>query len=296
MSGAVEGADKASLSKDDANAQRGQILFYGVLSFPRITVLKIVNLAQQVSGLISDAIFSSHYPLGSRLPTEEKLSFEFGVSRSVVREAIARMKSDGLVTTRQGLGAFVTESFGHLPFRIEGRPDDSKKQVLEVFELRMAVEAEAAALAAERATGHQLEEIGRALVSVNAMAHSDKVGVDEDMRFHRLIALAANNGLYDKFITFLEFHIRDQLIVSRGKSKAKGRLAGINHEHDAIYEAIRSHDSDAARKAVHAHLRSGLSAWFISGSARTVATLEFDSWSVFQDWLVTSHQAESKWA
>jgi GntR family transcriptional repressor for pyruvate dehydrogenase complex len=219
--------------------------------------LKSTDLAEQLSSILATEIVNGKYPLGSRLPTEEKLSTDFRVSRSVVREAVARMKSDGLVTTRQGLGAFVAESFASVPFRFPVISEDSQKEVLEVFEFRLGVEAQAAALAAERATAAQLGEIYAALRAVE-VAHSAGIGVDQDLRFHRAIAQAANNRIYNKFITFLELHIRDQLDISLDKSKANERLPTINAEHEAIYEAIRSRDPDAAHNAVVTHLRNGM--------------------------------------
>jgi DNA-binding FadR family transcriptional regulator len=221
-------------------------------------ILKSSALAEQLSAILEDEIVNGKYPLGSRLPTEEKLAGDFGVSRSVVREAIARMKSDGLVTTRQGLGAFVAESFAGVPFRILTVADDARREVREIFELRIGVEAEAAALAAERATPEQLAEIRDALIAVTEAAGSDGNTAEEDLRFHRAIALAANNRLYNQFIAFLELHVRVQLDISLAKSKANDRLKLIKAEHEAIYEAIRSKDPDAARKAVATHLRNGI--------------------------------------
>lgn len=224
----------------------------------RPIVSKSVDLVEQVSTIIATDIVNGQYPLGSRLPSGEKLASEFQVSRSVVREAIARMKSDGLVTTRQGLGAFVAESFAGVPFRLHAISADPAREVMEVFELRIGVEAEAAALAAERATPEQLSEIQAALCAVNAAADSSGAGVEEDLRFHRAIAMGTNNRVYNKFIAFLEFHVRDQLEISRGKSKAYDRLHQSNGEHQAIYAAICSRDPDAARKAVVTHLRNGI--------------------------------------
>ena len=122
-------------------------------------------LADRLNAIISGQILSGERPAGSRLPTETQLAEEFGVSRTVVREAIARLRSDGLVVTRQGLGAFVAETLEALPFRISigSDPEAPHRYARELLELRLGFETEAAALAAERGTPAQVEEIGRAL-------------------------------------------------------------------------------------------------------------------------------------
>src|SRR5262245_1188036 len=95
---------------------------------------------------------------GSRLPTEQELIAATGVSRTVVREAVAALRADGLVVTRQGVGAFVAETVRR-PFRIEFDELRTLREVLEVMELRTGIEIEAAGLAAERATAAQLRRV-----------------------------------------------------------------------------------------------------------------------------------------
>jgi DNA-binding FadR family transcriptional regulator len=223
-----------------------------------ISTLRSSNLVEQLSEVLTNQIVSGERQAGSRLPTEEKLAEDFGVSRTVVREAIARLKSDGLVMTRQGLGAFVSQSLMGTPFRIGGDQKDAHKLVQEVFELRIGVETEAAGLAAERATAAQVKEIRLALRTLNRASETGSNGVEEDLRFHRAIARAANNSLYDGFVEFLERHTRDQLSISRVNCEIAGWLKDIQVEHEAILDAIAAHDPAAARQAAHAHLGNGM--------------------------------------
>lgn len=216
------------------------------------------TLTERLSRLLADQITSGHRLPGSRLPTEAQLAAEHGVSRAVVREAIARLKSEGLVFTRQGFGASVAPALPAAPFRILAESLDTGRAVVEVFELRLAVEAEAAALAAERATAAQRREIATAFRAIDRVDAVAGDGVEEDLAFHRAIVRAANNPRYDDLVAFLEGHIRRQMAVSRGTSRDAHRLSLLRPEHAAIHEAIRARDPDAARVAARAHFSNGI--------------------------------------
>ncbi len=195
---------------------------------------------------------------GSRLPTEQALSSEFGVSRTVVREAISRLKSEGLVETRQGAGAFVAQSRLGIPFRIAPDSVDSFEATVEVLELRLAVESEAAALAAERASRRQLQAIRAALDAVRAAFQRGEDGVDEDLRFHRAIAQATRNSKYVELTEFLERYVRHQIQMTGGRVARASRMADTQSEHEKIYAAIAARDADEARASARAHFRKGI--------------------------------------
>jgi GntR family transcriptional repressor for pyruvate dehydrogenase complex len=229
-------------------------------------------LADRLNAIISGQILSGERVAGSRLPTETQLAEEFGVSRTVVREAIARLRSDGLVVTRQGLGAFVAESLQAMPFRsrIEADAGAPQQYARELFELRLGLETEAAALAAERASPRQAAEIGRALdMMVAQLQDPAEGGVEADLQFHRAIAMATNNGMYQSFLAFLERHLRQQLVTTRRNTARAGRIAEIETEHRKILAAILAHDPDAAREAMRRHLRNGIDRLVTLGTAGT---------------------------
>ena len=115
-----------------------------------------LNRTQELTQRLAAEILSGRLQPGARLPTEQELSLATGVSRTVVREAVAALRADGLVMTRQGLGAFVPADVQRRPFRIDPDGVKSAKDVLQILELRMGVEIEASGLAAERRTSHDL--------------------------------------------------------------------------------------------------------------------------------------------
>ncbi len=105
------------------------------------------NLAEQVMARIGADIRGGRLAPGARLPTEQELTTEFGVSRTVVREAVAALRADGLVVTRRGSGAYVADPAAG-PFRIVPPRATSLPDIINVMELRLAVEVQAAALVA----------------------------------------------------------------------------------------------------------------------------------------------------
>jgi GntR family transcriptional repressor for pyruvate dehydrogenase complex len=220
--------------------------------------LKASNLTEQVSTAMMTRIATGALVPGSRLPTEQALSGEFGVSRTVVREAIARLKAEGLVETRQGAGAFVAQNQLGIPFRIAPDSVDSFEATVEVLELRLAVESEAAALAAERASRKQLDAIRAALDAVRAAFERGNDGVDEDLRFHRAIAQATHNTKYVDLTEFLERYVRHQIRMTGGKIARASRMADTQSEHEKIFQAIAARDADAARISAREHFRKGI--------------------------------------
>src|SRR6476661_8903744 len=142
------------------------------------------NLMEEVVARIAEEIRRGRLEPGARLPTEQALMKAMGVSRTVVREAVAALRAEGLVTTRQGSGAFVAADASRVPFRIDPEGLSSIGDVLEVMELRLAIEVEAAALAAERITPERLVPIGRALRDIEAAILRGEGAINEDFAFH----------------------------------------------------------------------------------------------------------------
>lgn len=216
--------------------------------------------AREVARRLSAEIGGGRLPPGARLPTENEMMVQMGVSRTVVREAIAALRAEGLVTTRQGLGAFVATDVQRRPFRIDPDGLRSIGEVLNVMELRMAVEAEAAGFAAERASPAQLRAIDAALDAIDqAIARGDSA-IDEDFAFHHAIADATGNPQFAGFLEYLgRFIIPRQSVrvdAQRG-SDQRPYLATIQSEHRAIFAAISARDAAAAREAMRRHLVNG---------------------------------------
>jgi GntR family transcriptional regulator, transcriptional repressor for pyruvate dehydrogenase complex len=220
--------------------------------------LKVNNLTDQISDALVARIAAGRMAPGSRLPTEQELCVEFGVSRTVVREAISRLKSEGLVETRQGAGAFVAQNKLGIPFRIPPDSIDSLEATLEILELRLAVESEAAALAAARASRKQLQAIRRARDAVRAAFERGDDGLEEDLRFHRVIAQATNNSRFVDLTEFLERYVRHQIQITGGKIARVSRMTQTKAEHENIFRAIEARDADAARVSAREHFRNGI--------------------------------------
>ena len=212
------------------------------------------------SGLVERLTFeieSGKLAPGSRLPTEQALINATGVSRTVVREAISALRANGLVITRQGVGAFVSPDAQNRPFRIHADELRSINEVLKVFELRISIETEAAGFAADRRTKRHLGDMKRCLRLIDHQIELGQSAADADYIFHKAIFAAANNSYFVQFLEFLGRFIIPRQRIQRGLEDPDQRgiyLKRIQKEHFAIFDAIKAADPEAARKAARAHL------------------------------------------
>ena len=210
---------------------------------------------------LAEQIKSGRLAPGSRLPTEQALTRAAKVSRTVVREAVAALRAEGLVITRQGVGAFVSAAPQHAPFRLEPERMQTLADILNVMELRLGVEIESAGIAAERASRAQLRAIGSALEAIERAAAAGKSAVDEDLGFHRAIADATGNPEFPRFLQFIGRHLIPRRTVSGLPERMGGQrayLALIQEEHRRIFEAVRDRNPGAAREAMRRHLTRSL--------------------------------------
>jgi len=219
------------------------------------------KLSRRLFEQLADEIKSGRLAPGARLPTEQELTRAARVSRTVVREAVAALRAEGLVVTRQGVGAFVTAEPQRAPFRIDPDKLKSIDDILNVMELRLGVEIESAGLAAERASRAQVRAIGTALEAVERAAEQGKTAVDEDLGLHRAIASATGNPEFVRFLQFIGRHLIPRRTVSGLTERMGGErayLALIQEEHRKSCDAIDSRDPRAAREAMRRHLTRSL--------------------------------------
>jgi DNA-binding FadR family transcriptional regulator len=219
------------------------------------------KLSRRLSEQLAEQIKSGRFAPGARLPTEQALTRAARVSRTVVREAVAALRAEGLVITRQGVGAFVSAEPQRAPFRIEPERLQSIADILNVMELRLGVEIESAGLAAERASRAQVRAIGAAFDTIGRAAAAGKSAVDEDLAFHRAIAEATGNAEFARFLQFIGRHLIPRRTVSGLPERMGGQrayLALIQDEHRRICQAIESRDPKAAREAMRRHLTRSL--------------------------------------
>lgn len=219
------------------------------------------NLTEELVKRLTTEIERGGMVPGTRLPTEQEIMASTGVSRTVVREAIAALRAQGLIVTRQGAGAFVAGDPQRRPFRIDPAELESLADVLRVMELRIGVEVEAAGLAAARRSASQLAEIDRRLEAIDQAIEQGESAVDADFAFHQAIFAATDNDYFVRFLEFLgRFIIPRQSVRSGLGSAAEQRhyLKRIQAEHAAIRDAIGARAADRAREAARLHLVGSL--------------------------------------
>ncbi|PPE71208.1 FadR family transcriptional regulator [Caldimonas thermodepolymerans] len=192
---------------------------------------------------------------GERLPTEQELAEQHGVSRTVVREAVSRLRSMGLLVSRQGSGVYVAPLSAARPLAFDPAVLNSLEAVLQVVEVRRALEGEVAALAAQRATPEDLQRIRAALAAIDEASAAGRDGVEEDLRFHRAIAEATGNPQFRLLLGFLEQYQRDAMKVTRANEATSELLMDeARREHHELAEAILRRDAAAAREAAIRHM------------------------------------------
>lgn len=219
------------------------------------------KLSRRLFEQLAEEIKNGRLAAGARLPTEAELTRAARVSRTVVREAVAALRAEGLVVTRQGVGAFVSAEPQRAPFRIDPERLQSLDEVLNVMELRLGVEIESAGLAAERASKAQVRIILNALNAIGEASAAGRAAIDEDLAFHRAIAEATGNPEFARFLQFIGRHLIPRRTVSGLPERMGGQrayLALIQEEHRRIFAAIRSRAPAAAREAMRRHLTRSL--------------------------------------
>ena len=177
-----------------------------------------------------------------------------GVSRTVVREAVAALRADGLVVTRQGVGAFVPEN-ARRPLRIDVDPLSPLRAVLDVMELRTGIEIEAAGLAADRGSASQIRRIVECFDAVGAALKRGEDAVAQDFALHCSIADATGNPQFRRFLEHLGRLIIPRQTIRGGPGIAKRAYSEtFQREHRAIVQAIRNGAVLQARAAMRRHL------------------------------------------
>lgn len=206
-------------------------------------------LAEQAADLLLDRIREGEWPLGSKLPGENTLGPQLGVGRSTVREAIRRLAGQGVLATRQGAGVFVAsldivEDWGAVL---------KKADIDSVIEARIAIEVEAAALAAERRSPAELRAIRRAADKRDTQRTEIDAHVDADIAFHRSIVTASHNpiiiDLFDSFTPRSRQAMIDLLRLRGEFGSDDDQLA-----HASILDAIADRDGQTASALARTHL------------------------------------------
>lgn len=213
------------------------------------------RLSDRLAVVLRERIDRGDWAPGHRLPTERELTERFQVSRTVVREAVSRLKSMGLLTSRQGLGVFVAPTHAARALRFDPSVLGSLEAVLQVVEVRRSLEGEVAALAARRITPGKAAHIEAALEAIESAVARGEDGVEEDLRFHREIARATDNPQFERLLDFLEQYQRDAIRVTRtNEAMHGGFMTEVRAEHQAIASAVIAGLPEQAREAATLHM------------------------------------------
>jgi DNA-binding FadR family transcriptional regulator len=193
---------------------------------------------------------------GTRLPSEQSMAQHFGVSRTVVRDAIGLLKAEGLLETRKGSGAFVRQADPARTAPADGLTAQSIQSLLDILEVREGIEAEMAALAAVRRTPGQLADIEHALRKLEGAVAAGSDGVEEDAFFHRCIAMATGNPAWVRLVEMFAETIRSAVGVTRAnEARREDFVHQVQDEHEQLVNAIAARDPDLAHAAAKAHMQ-----------------------------------------
>ncbi|MCW8355660.1 MAG: FadR/GntR family transcriptional regulator [Marinomonas sp.] len=218
-----------------------------------------LRLPQQIAIRLRDKIAKEKLVPGDKLPTEPDLIKEMGVSRTVLREAIATLKAEGLVEAKQGVGVFVsspkTETMASL-----AQGEVTLTVIIETLEIRIALEVESIALAISRSSIAQEAEIYRCFDLLERQLKNNKSAEQEDYDFHLAIANASNNQHFIDLLSILAKRTipRTRLHDAANLTQQPGLEEILVEEHKAIIDAYAKKDIEAAKKAMRTHLINGL--------------------------------------
>jgi GntR family transcriptional regulator, transcriptional repressor for pyruvate dehydrogenase complex len=215
----------------------------------------MTTLAARVVAGLKDKILAGDLPAGHKLPSEAELIEEFGVSRTVVREAVTRLRAEGLVETFHGRGSFVLAMPESTSFTVESAAIRTHHDVLDMIDFRLGIECEAAALAAARLDDAGGAAIRKALEAFVKATPQDQV--EADFGFHRAVAAASGNRFY---LDLLDSLGPMMIMLPRTRLGDAYSLTDVGHvdrvrrEHDNVAAAIVAGDTDIARAAMRVHL------------------------------------------
>jgi GntR family transcriptional regulator, transcriptional repressor for pyruvate dehydrogenase complex len=229
------------------------------------------TLADQVTESLTSKILAKTFT-DSQLPSEQAMAEGFGVSRTVIREAVSRLKAEGLIDTRQGRGAFVRNDRLDVPFRIDVNSKDLLGSLLHIIELRRGLDAEIAFLAATRRKRDQMFGIRRALGEIEKASKAGRDAAAEDLAFHLSIARATGNPLFLELLSFLNRLLYIGIRVTRANEDKRVEFSEQTRvEHLAIADAIERQDPEAAATAAKIHM--------INAAVR-IKSADADFWTV----------------
>ena len=230
------------------------------------------HLPALVASSLSREIAQGRLRPGDRLPTEHALATTFGVSRNVVREAIAKLRSEGRVWSQQGRGAFVAEATNPTVLSIDHDALQRGDAFKSLFELRGILEVHAAALAARRRSKDDLARMQEALESMTASPYGSVQWLKKDLDFHTAIARATGNAYIVQFVGFVSEKVRDSILMAGGSHASDEMARATLVEHEKILVALRASDAEAAQTAMRVHIDNASARAGVRANSRDAAS------------------------
>jgi DNA-binding FadR family transcriptional regulator len=221
--------------------------------------MHVITLVDRVALEIQERIVSGQFPVGSHLPTGKALADEFGVSNAVVREAIARIQSQGMVETRQGSRTLVKAKTTANGFSLPVYGQHEARNFSDAYELRRDLEVAAASHAALRRTDDDLITLEECLRQMHGVKNGEANGTDADIAFHLAIAAATKNPHYVNLVQYLNTHLNLRNYISTAWKNSARHLnmpEAAHQEHVDIYDAIKDGNEQKAELAMMTHINN----------------------------------------
>nr|WP_315188700.1 FCD domain-containing protein [uncultured Albidiferax sp.] len=215
------------------------------------------SLPDRIYARVVEAILRGDFSPHNKLPTEGALSAQFGVSRPTVREALARLRSDGIIDSKRGAGSTVVRAPGAAGTPVVvATPIKSLADIERYYAFRSCIEMGAAAGAAEFRDDEDLQALQQAFEALNTAMEGGHSGADEDVRFHLAIAQASHNPFFVATIATSVAPIRQFIELARNVTDKKSptRVRATQAEHQAIVDAIARRAPAEAAEAIRIHI------------------------------------------
>ena len=222
---------------------------------PKLKPIKPKRISDQVFEQLRELIFRGEFKAGDKILTERELAEAFSVSRTSVRDAINKLVVMGLLEQRQGQGTFVRSPEARDKSLIGTMVETQGASITDLLEVRMGLECNAAAVAASRAVEKDLQFMEKSIEEMQKEVASGRLGTEADASFHMAIAYATQNPL-QVFImkNFYDFLFTGIKVNLEGLYQIPGNINIILDQHNAICQAIRDHDPEAAYWAMKRHI------------------------------------------
>lgn len=222
---------------------------------------KAVSMADALYAKLEAGIVAGAMLPGSQMPTQKVIAEEERVSRTVVREAVARLEAQGLVVSRQGSGVYVAEDARYRAFQVTRNELSELSDVIRLLETRLAIEAEMAAFAAARRTTEDIATMRGALRHMADVSDDPVAAAAADVEFHLAIARATRNDYFVRLIDFLGLRLvppRNLYLRNQPAEAHQAYVAKVRGEHEAILDAIVRMEVSRARQAAWDHMQESL--------------------------------------